>query len=129
VSWRAPRAAFAEVAALADALGQPEPVAWALVRRGLADPAAAREFLASDGPLAAPEQLAGIAEAADRLARAVRRGEPIAVHGDYDCDGVSSTAILVRALRGRGARVEPFLPSRFEEGYGVADRTIERLAA
>jgi single-stranded-DNA-specific exonuclease len=121
--------AFAEVAAVQEALGVPEPVAWTLVRRGLGDPAAAREFLRADGPLSPPEDLAGVAEAAERLARAVRRGERIAVHGDYDCDGVSSTAILVRALRGRGARVEPFLPSRFEEGYGVADRTIERLAA
>ncbi len=129
MSWRAPRVEFARVAALGDALELPEPVAWALVRRGLADPAAAREFLASDGPLAPPEDLAGIAEAADRLARAVRRGEPIAVHGDYDCDGVSSTAVLVRALRGRGGRVEPFLPSRFAEGYGVATATVERLAA
>ena len=61
MSWRAPRADFAQVAALGDALGLPEPVAWALVRRGLADPAAAREFLAADGPLAAPDDLAGIA--------------------------------------------------------------------
>jgi single-stranded-DNA-specific exonuclease len=129
VSWRAPRVAFAQVAALADALAVPEPVAWALVRRGLADPAAAREFLASDGPLAPPEDLAGIAEAAERLARAARRREAIAVHGDYDCDGVASTAVLVRALRGRGARVEAFLPSRFAEGYGVARSTVERLAA
>ena len=129
MSWRAARAGFAEVAALEDALGLPEPVAWALVRRGLGDPAAARAFLASDGPLAPPEALAGIGEAADRLARAVRRGEPVAVHGDYDCDGVCSTAVLLTALRGRGGAVEAFLPSRFTDGYGVAGSTVERLAA
>ena len=128
MSWRAARAAFSRVAALEEALGVPEPVAWALVRRGLGDPAEARAFLASDGPLAPPEALAGIAEAADRLARAVRGGERIAVHGDYDCDGVSSTAVLVAALRGRGATVDAFLPSRFAEGYGVAELTVERLA-
>ena len=128
MSWRAARVGFAQVAALEEALGLPEPVAWTLVRRGLGDPAAAREFLAADGPLAPPEDLAGIGEAADRLARAVRGGERIAVHGDYDCDGVSSTAVLVSALRGRGGRVEPFLPSRFTEGYGVAESTVERLA-
>jgi single-stranded-DNA-specific exonuclease len=127
--WRASRVAYAQVAGLADALGAPEPVAWALVRRGLAEPAAAREFLAADGPLAPAEGLAGIGEAADRLARAVRRSEPIAIHGDYDCDGVSSTAVLASALRGRGAQVEAFLPSRFDEGYGVALATVERLAA
>ncbi|MBJ7455562.1 MAG: single-stranded-DNA-specific exonuclease RecJ [Thermoleophilia bacterium] len=128
MSWRTARVAFSEVAALQEALGLPEPVAWALVRRGLGDPAAAREFMTSDGPLAPAEDLAGIAEAADRLARAVRAGERIAVHGDYDCDGICSTAILVSALRGRGADVTAFLPSRFAEGYGVAVTTVEALA-
>jgi single-stranded-DNA-specific exonuclease len=128
VSWRAPRVAFSEVAALQDALEVPEPVAWTLVRRGLGDPAAAREFLSSAGPLAPAESLPGIAEAADRLARAVRGREPIAVHGDYDCDGICSTAVLVRALRGRGGLVRPFLPSRFTEGYGVAPESVDLLA-
>ncbi len=128
MSWRASRVAFADVARVQEALEIPEPVAWALVRRGLADPGAAREFMASDGPLAPAEDLPGIAEAADRLARAVRGGERIAVHGDYDCDGVCSTAILVSALRGRGADVVPFLPSRFAEGYGVAVSSVEDLA-
>ena len=128
MTWRAPRVAFAEVAALQEALEVPEPVAWVLVRRGLGDPAAAREFMSSDGPLAPPEDLPGISEAADRLARALRQGERIAVHGDYDCDGISSTAILVSALRGRGGDALPFLPSRFTEGYGVAVSTVETLA-
>ena len=128
MTWRAERVAFADVAALQEALEVPEPVAWVLVRRGLADPAAAREFMASDGPLAPPEDLPGIAEAADRLAKALASGERIAVHGDYDCDGISSTAILVSALRGRGGDVVPFLPSRFREGYGVAVESVEALA-
>ncbi|HTI35538.1 MAG TPA: single-stranded-DNA-specific exonuclease RecJ [Miltoncostaea sp.] len=128
MSWRARRVAFADVAALQEALGIPEPVAWVLVRRGLGDPAVAREFMASDGPLAPAEALPGIGEAADRLVRAIRQGERIAVHGDYDCDGICSTAVLVRALRARGADVVPFLPSRFTEGYGVADATVDLLA-
>ena len=128
MSWRTSRIAFADVAALQDALGVAEPVAWALVRRGLGDPATAREFMSSDGPLAPAEDLPGIAEAAERLAGAVRAGERIAVHGDYDCDGITSTAILVSALRGRGADVTSFLPSRFTEGYGVAVTTVEALA-
>ena len=127
VSWRAARAGFAEVA-LEDALGLPEPVAWALVRRGLGTRRRAGVPGIRRAP-APPEDLAGIGEAADRLARAVRRGEPIAVHGDYDCDGVCSTAVLLTALRGRGGAVEAFLPSRFTDGYGVAGSTVERLAA
>lgn len=103
-------------------------MAWVLVRRGLADPAAASEFLRSDGPLSEPEAIPGIGAAADRLARAVRAGERIVVHGDYDCDGICSTAIMVRALTSRGGRVRAFLPSRFTDGYGVNPATVERLA-
>ncbi len=114
---------------LAGALDCPEPVAWVLVRRGLGDIDAAREFLASDGPLDPPESIPGIAEAADRLALAVRRGESIVVHGDYDCDGITSTAILLEALRARGGRAEAFLPSRFTDGYGVSIDNVERIAA
>ncbi len=123
--WTAKRVAFSDVRAVADALECPEPLAWTLVRRGLGDPDAAREFMASDGPLRPPETLAGAPEAAARLERALEHDELIAVHGDYDCDGVCSTAILTRALRARGGRVRTFLPSRFVEGYGVAVQTID----
>jgi single-stranded-DNA-specific exonuclease len=128
MAWSAARVRYAEVAAIQDALGCPEPLAWTLVRRGLGDPEAAREFLAADGPLDPPEALPGIAEAADRLALAVRRGEAVVVHGDYDCDGITSTTILLQALRARGGRAEAFLPSRFSDGYGVSESTVERLA-
>ena len=126
--WRAERVRFTDVANLQQALACPEPLAWVLARRGLIDPAEARAFLASDGPLDPPEAITGITEAADRLATAVRGGERIVVHGDYDCDGICSTAILVRALETRGARVRSFLPSRFADGYGVNIATVERLA-
>jgi single-stranded-DNA-specific exonuclease len=130
--WRASRVRYADVVAVEAALGCPEPVAWALVRRGMADPEEARAFLAAadpTAPLEPPESIPGVMEAAERLALAVRRSEPIVVHGDYDCDGICATAILVRALEVRGARVRPFLPSRFTDGYGVNAATVERLAA
>ncbi len=128
MTWRADRVRFDDVATLQEALACPEPLAWVLARRGLIDPAEARAFLTSDGPLDPPEAIPGITEAADRLAKAVRAGERIVVHGDYDCDGICSTAILVRALEARGARVRAFLPSRFVDGYGVNIATVERLA-
>lgn len=127
--WRAARVSYGAVARLQEALGVAEPVAWTLVRRGLDEPESAREFLAADGPLAPPDAIAGIAKAAERIAAAVRRRERITVHGDYDCDGVVSTALLVTALRAREAEVEHFLPSRFAEGYGVALSTVDTLAA
>jgi len=126
--WRASRVSYADVRRVQDALSCPEPMAWILVRRGLSDPAAAREFLAADGDLSDPEAIEGVGAAATRLMEAIRRGERIAIHGDYDCDGVCSTAILAGALRARGADVVTFLPSRFTDGYGVSEATVERLA-
>ncbi|MFM9018048.1 MAG: single-stranded-DNA-specific exonuclease RecJ [Actinomycetota bacterium] len=126
--WRASRVAYADVRRLERQLGCSEPMAWVLVRRGLADPDAARAFLSADGELADPLAIDGIAEAAQRLRDAITAGEHVAIHGDYDCDGVCSTAILAQALRARGATVTTFLPSRFTDGYGVSDATVERLA-
>lgn len=129
MAWRASRVGYAAVAALADGLPCPEPLAWTLVRRGISDVAAAREFLEADGPFRPPDSIPGIIPAADRLLRAIAVNERIVVHGDYDCDGIVSTALLVRALRARGADVGTFLPNRFTDGYGVALGTVERLAA
>jgi len=126
--WRTSRVSYADVRRVQEALDCPEPMAWILVRRGLADPLAAREFLAADGELRDPDAIEGVGAAANRLIEAIRRGERIAIHGDYDCDGVCSTAILAGALRARGADVITFLPSRFTDGYGVSEATVERLA-
>src|SRR5918997_1747839 len=61
--------------------------------------------------------------------RHVAAGTRIVVHGDYDVDGMASTAILIRALRELGADAGWFLPSRTEDGYGLSAATVERLAA
>ncbi len=71
----------------------------------------------------------GLREAAARILAHVERGSRITVHGDYDVDGVSATAVLVRALRTLGADVDWYLPSRIDDGYGLAIATVERLAA
>ena len=119
---------FAAAARLEAELGCSHVVAQVLVRRGLAEPAAARAFLAADErhPLAA---FAGLAEAAARILAHAARGSRVTVHGDYDVDGICATAILVRALRTLGADVDWFLPSRIDDGYGLARTTVERLAA
>lgn len=128
MAWRARRVSYDEVARLHERLGGSEALAWTLVRRGLSDPDVAEEFLRADGPLEPPEETAGAVEAATRLARAIERGERIVVHGDYDCDGVCSAAIMLSALRARGADVDAFLPSRFRDGYGVSVANVERIA-
>ena len=113
---------------LAADLGVSPVLAQVLVRRGLGDPGAARTFLAADTahPL---DAFGGLREAAERILGHAGRGTRITVHGDYDADGVCATAILVRVLRTLGAEVDWYLPSRFEDGYGLAPATVERLAA
>ena len=66
--------------------------------------------------------------ACDRIRAAIAAGTRICVHGDYDVDGICATALAVLDLRELGADVDWHLPSRFEEGYGVAGETLARLA-
>ena len=122
VDWRAVRA-------LCEALGVGEVTAAVLVRRGLADPAAAQAFLAAEPPGHDPLLLGDMEEAVRRVRAAVAAGTRICVHGDYDVDGICATAVAVLALREVGADVIWHLPSRFEEGYGLATETVERLAS
>jgi single-stranded-DNA-specific exonuclease len=99
-------------------LGLPGALAGLLVQRGYSDPEAARRFLRPAlADLADPLSLAGMAEAAAEVARAVRAGETIMVHGDYDVDGQCASALLTRALRTAGARVVPHIPHRIRDGY------------
>jgi single-stranded-DNA-specific exonuclease len=118
------------VEALREALGIGWTLAQVLVRRGLAEPSAARAFLAAD-ERHPPDALAGIDAAVATILRHVRGGGRITVHGDYDVDGVCATALLLRALRrlAGGADVDYFLPSRIDDGYGLSLATVERLAA
>src|SRR6187200_2650598 len=94
----------------------------------MGDAEAARSFLEAEAahPL---EAFGGLREAAAVILGHVARRSRITVHGDYDVDGICSTAILVRALRTLGADVDWYLPSRIDDGYGLAAATVERLAA
>jgi len=123
-----PPAPIASVRALERALGVSFATAQVLVRRGLGDEDAARAWLAADERYE-PSGFAGVDVAVALVLGHVRAGSRVTVHGDYDVDGVCSTAILVRCLRALGADVDWFLPSRGEDGYGLAAATVERLAA
>ena len=79
--------------------------------------------------LAPPEGLPGLTEAADAVLAAVSAKKEIVVFGDYDCDGVCATAILVKTLTALGASVSPFLPKRLSEGYGMSDASVARMLA
>ncbi|MEA2208798.1 MAG: single-stranded-DNA-specific exonuclease [Solirubrobacteraceae bacterium] len=109
-------------------LGVSGALAQVLVRRGLAEPARARAFLAADEEHP-PSAFAGIEEAVETIIGHVRAGGRITVHGDYDVDGICSTAILVRALGALGGDVDHYLPDRIGDGYGLGEETVRRLAA
>lgn len=117
--WRPAPVHRQREAALCRELGVTPLLARVLVARGLVDSGAARAFL-DGGPadLCPPWRLPGMERAAARLAQAVRRGERVLVYGDYDADGVCSTALLVGFLRRLGAAVNYYVPDR-AEGYGL----------
>ena len=97
--------------------------------RGVQDVASARIFM--DGQLADmpdPALLTDLELAAERLATACIRNESIHVHGDYDVDGVSSTALAVEFLRAIGTSCEPFIPHRIRDGYGISASTVDQIA-
>ncbi|TML89476.1 MAG: single-stranded-DNA-specific exonuclease RecJ [Actinobacteria bacterium] len=114
---------------LAAALGISELTATVLVRRGYGDAASAQRFLDGELPPHDPFLLGDMRAAVERIRAAVAGGERICVHGDYDVDGISATALAVLLLRELGADVGWHLPSRFDEGYGVAGGTLARLAS
>ncbi len=96
--------------------------------RGMDDADRARRFLApSLDDLHDPFGLAGMAGAVERILGAIARKERIAIHGDYDVDGVTSTVILRRALELLGADVTHFIPERLRDGYGLQPASIDRL--
>ena len=113
---------------LARSLGIGELTAGILVRRGYTDPAEARAFLDGELPPHDPFLLGDMRVACERIRVAVAEGRTICVHGDYDVDGISATALAVLLLRELGADVRWHLPSRFDEGYGVRSSTLARLA-
>ena len=115
---------------LAAALGIAPVVARLLCQRGLSDPELADRFLhPSLDHLHDPMLLADMGVAVDRIMAAIARKERIAIHGDYDVDGITSTVILRRALELLGADVVHFIPERLRDGYGLQPVAIERLHA
>jgi len=125
--WRADPYEVAAGRALARGLGVSPVVGAVLARRGFRDLDEARRFLAADESHD-PRTLPGAPEACELILRHAGSGSAIAVFGDYDVDGVCSTAMLLRTLRALGADPVWELPSRFDEGYGLSEAAVERLA-
>lgn len=114
-------------AAFAQTYGVPFFLAMLMNIRGLDDAAHLREFLGEGEPLSDPFLLKDMDNAAARITRAVDNMEKIAVYGDYDADGVTSTAMLYSYLETRGADVIFYIPQREGEGYGMNMGAVEYL--
>jgi single-stranded-DNA-specific exonuclease len=128
--WESLRCDDAVVARLSHELRVSPVTARLLSIRGLDDPLSARRFLfPSLDDLLDPDRLTDLPAAVDRILRAIENKERIAIHGDYDVDGVTSTVILRRALELLGADVTHFIPERLRDGYGLQPASIERLHA
>jgi single-stranded-DNA-specific exonuclease len=130
VRWLLPDRTEAGVSELAAVLDLHPLAARVLWNRGYTTASSAASFLADRlSDLPDPFRMKGLAEAAGRLGRALRQSEKITLWGDYDVDGVCSTALLSLVLRELGATVATYIPHRLGEGYGLNRDAIERIAS
>lgn len=106
----------------------PPLVVQLLYNRQIRTPEEVSAFLSRSFAGGNPFLLKGMNEAVTRLRQAIRYAEPIAVYGDYDVDGVTATALLVPTLRALGAHVEPYIPRRDTEGYGLNKTALGEMA-
>jgi len=128
--WEAKTCDEGRVDAVARELAISPLTARLLCIRGLGDLEEARRFLSpSLDDLHDPFRLTDMAPAVERILGAIARSERIAVHGDYDVDGITSTVILRRALELLGADVVHFIPERMRDGYGLQPAALDRLHA
>jgi single-stranded-DNA-specific exonuclease len=108
--------------------GLPPLIQRLLARRSVRTTEEARRYLGSPGELTDARLMPNLDVAVDRLARACRDGETVAVFGDFDVDGVTSTTLLTEGLRELGAMPIPYIPDRFTEGYGPNVDAVRQLA-
>ena len=123
VHHRIPKDIDAELSAFSPLMRQ------LLYNRGISDSASALHFVNGDvGFPTDPFLLTGMREAVDRVHQAVIKQEKVAIYGDYDADGVTSTALLVEFFSHLGMQARPYIPNRYDEGYGLNDEAMQQLA-
>lgn len=118
-----------DVEKLAETLKVPVVVATVLAGRGFTDPNEAQDFLECRHVLPDPFLFGDMEGAVDVIASALAKGRRIVVHGDYDTDGITATALMLLGLRALGGSCDWYLPSRFEEGFGLSRTAVERICA
>ena len=103
-------------------------LAQVLYNRGFADPEEARQFLSCADVSETPFCRSDIDKAIGRIRQAIKKGELIIIYGDFDADGVTSTALLMQTFTALGANVRPYIPHRVDEGYGLNSLALQKLA-
>jgi len=125
--WIVRRQDAQQAASLARVLGVSPILAALLITRGYDNESSARSFLTpGHNQIHEPYLMLGMREAVSRLETAIDNGEPILIYGDYDVDGTTGTAVLLRALKLLGARTGFHVPHRFTEGYGIQQPALEK---
>ena len=124
--WVFPEVDKQMVAEIADDCGLDPLVVFIALARGFQDPYEIEQFFEKELDFSDPYELSGMSEAVDRINIAIEEKEKILVFGDYDCDGVTATALLTTYLKKRGADVDYFVPDRENDGYGISVKSIEK---
>jgi single-stranded-DNA-specific exonuclease len=113
---------------LSSSSGLPQLLAQLLYNRGIREPSQLEPFLAADKRLSSdPSLLPDMNLAVGRIYRALLSGENIVIYGDFDADGITATALLVKGLASLGGKVTPYIPHRLTEGYGLRTAALENL--
>lgn len=126
--WLIPQLNKSLASTISDECGIDPFLALIMTSRGMTDPFDIEEFLSDDLEIGDPFELKDMQKAVDRTRLAIDNFEKIAVFGDYDCDGVTSTALVYGYLSGQGADVIFHIPSR-DDGYGMTVEAVDRLKA
>ena len=129
ITWKVNPYPWAAARGLAEALGLPLVAAMVLTGRGLADPQEARRFIDCDADIPDPFLFAHMEGAVAAISSAIDRGDRVVVHGDYDADGITATALMLLGLRDLGLEADWYLPSRFKEGYGLSRMAVEAISS
>ena len=128
--WQSPPLDTTAVDQLIAACGLPRPICALLAARGFSAADPLDDWLSPRlSRLSDPLQLPDMPQAVERLACAVRAGETVLVYGDYDVDGITSTALMIRVLRALGVPAIPYLPHRVDDGYGLSLEPVQRCIA
>ena len=118
----------AQAEAYAEVFDIPQIVAKVVLNRGFTDAADAKKFLGKDsGSFYSPELLKDMDKAVARIKKAIAEKENVVVYGDYDVDGITSTALVVSYLREQGVNAQAYIPDRQNEGYGINKGAIEKI--